>query len=56
MRPLLRATAIVLSAVVMLFLAAGSIRAVKRHPMGAQFLASAVAWAASARRPSGLTL
>jgi hypothetical protein len=42
MRPILRATAIVLSAVVVLFLAVGSIRGVKRHPLGAEFLASAM--------------
>ncbi len=42
MRPVFRATAIVLSAILMLVLAVGSIRGVKRHPMGAQFLASAM--------------
>ncbi len=42
MRSILRATAIVLSAIVILFLAVGSIRGVKRHPVGAQVLASAM--------------
>jgi hypothetical protein len=42
MRSILRATVIVLSAVAVLFLAAGSIRGVKRYPLGAEFLASAM--------------
>lgn len=42
MRSVIRATAIVLSTIVVLILAVGSIRGVKRHPVGAQFLASAL--------------
>jgi hypothetical protein len=42
MRSILRATAIVLSAIVFVFLATASIRGVKRHPVGAQLLASAM--------------
>jgi hypothetical protein len=42
MRAVLRATVIVLSAVAMIILAVGTIRGVKRHPVGAQFLAGAM--------------
>ncbi len=42
MRAIFRATAIVLAAIVTVSLAVGSIRGVKRHPIGAQFLASAM--------------
>ncbi len=42
MRAMFRATAIVLAVIVTISLAVGSIRGVKRHPIGAQFLASAM--------------
>ena len=42
MRSAIRAVFISLVVVAVLFLAVGSIRGVKRHPAGAQFLASAM--------------
>ncbi len=42
MRAAIRAVVISLIVVATIFLAVGSIRTVKRHPVGAQFLASAM--------------